>query len=179
MALVSADGAVEPVPDDAVASTDAFVVRRRQVRAAVDTLARALGSHGATYLRNVQKWESALVPSAPKLAAFPQPLHQAGHRLPATPPELHSARDAFVRSIDTIRRLFRQPAAGPATRAKAPTWTQTLSSEVRAGHCGELAQAAPPGCSTRDARLPKPRCPATATRASRRDAARISPCSFG
>ena len=37
MALVSADGAVEPVPDDAVASADAFVVRRRQVRAAVDT----------------------------------------------------------------------------------------------------------------------------------------------
>ena len=179
MALVSADGAVEPVPDDAVASTDAFVVRRRQVRAAVDTLARALGSHGATYLRNVQKWESALVPSAPKLAAFPQPLHQAGHRLPATPPELHSARDAFVRSIDTIRRLFRQPAAGSVTRAKAPTRKQALSSEVRAGHCGELAQAAPPGCSTRDARLPKPRCPATATRASRRDAARISPCSFG
>ena len=60
MALVGADGAVGAVPDDAVASADAFVVRRRQVRAAVDTLARALGSHGATYLRNVQKWERAL-----------------------------------------------------------------------------------------------------------------------
>ena len=153
MALVGDDGAVGAVPDDAVASADAFVVRRRQVRAAVETLARALGPHGATYLRNVQKWEGALVPAAPKLAAFPQSLTQAGHRLPATPPELHSARDAFVRSIDTIRRLFRQPAAGPATRAKAPTWTQTLSSEVRAGHCGELAQAATLRCSTRDARL--------------------------
>lgn len=93
MALVSADGAVEPVPDDAVASADAFVVRRRQVRAAVDTLARALGPHGATYLRNVQKWESALVPAAPKLAALPQSVKNAGGRLPATPPELHSARD--------------------------------------------------------------------------------------
>ena len=127
MALVSADAAVGAVPDDSVASADAFVVRRRQVRAAVDTLARALGSHGATYLRNVQKWESALVPEAPKLAALPQSVKNAGGRLPATPPELHSARDAFVRSIDTIRRLFRQPAAGSVTRAKAPTWTQTLS----------------------------------------------------
>ena len=85
MALVSADGAVEPVPDDAVASTDAFVVRRRQVHAAVDTLARALGPHGATYLRNVRKWESALVPAAPKLAALPQSVKNAGGRLPATP----------------------------------------------------------------------------------------------
>ena len=153
MALVSADGAVDPVPDDAVASADAFVVRRRQVRAAVDTLALALGSHGATYLRNVRKWESALVPAAPKLAALPQSVRDAGRRLPATPPELHSARNAFVRSIDTIRRLFRQSAAVSVTRAKAPTWTQTLSSEVRAGHCGELAQAATLGCLTRDARL--------------------------
>ena len=86
MALVGADGAVGAVPDDAVASADAFIVRQRQVRAAVETLARALGPHGATYLRNVQKWEGALVPAAPKLAAFPQPLTQAGHRLPATPP---------------------------------------------------------------------------------------------
>ena len=146
MALVGADGAVGAVPDDAVASADAFVVRRRQVRAAVETLARALGPHGATYLRNVQKWEGALVPAAPKLAAFPQTVRHAGQRLPATPPELHSARDAFVRSIDTIRRLFRQPAAGSVTRAKAPTRKQTLSSEVRAGHCGEPAQAATLGC---------------------------------
>ena len=145
MALVSADGAVEPVPDDAVASTDAFVVRRRQVRAAVDTLASALGSHGATYLRNVQKWESALVPEAPKLAAFPTNLRDAGYRLPATPPELHSARDAFVHTIDTIRRNFRQPAVS-VTREKAPTARQSLSSEVRAGHCGAPARAATPGC---------------------------------
>ena len=79
------------MPDDSVSSADAFVVRRRQVRAAVDTLARALGPHGVTYLRNVRKWESALVPTAPKLAAFPQTLRMAGQRLPATPPELHSA----------------------------------------------------------------------------------------
>lgn len=142
MALVGADGAVGAVPDDVVASADAFVVRRRQVRAAVETLARALGPHGATYLRNVQKWEGALVPAAPKLAAFPQTIRMAGQRLPATPPELHSARDAFVHSIDLIRRLFRQPTAVSVTRAKAPSLAATLSSDVRPGHCGESACAA-------------------------------------
>ena len=165
MALVSADAAVGAVPDASVASADPFVVRRCQVRAAVATLARALGSHGATYLRNVQKWESALVPEAPKLAAFPTNLRDAGYRLPATPPELHLARDAFVHTIDTIRRNFRQPAVS-VTREKAPTARQSLSSEVRAGHCGAPARAATLGCDLstprrwrlleRDARLRPP-----------------------
>ena len=131
-----ADADALTVPADVyVASADPCVARERHVRAAVAALLRdveAAGGAGraATYLRHVEQWERDLDPQAERLAAFPTLLKNAGQRLPASPPGIRAARDAFVRAIGLVRQHFR------VVRAKAPRSTRrvsqvaTLSEEV-------------------------------------------------
>lgn len=114
------------VVGDGVPLAEVFVARSRQVRVAVETLERALGTSGGAYLDKARAWERSLDPSAPKLKAFPPVLTKSGTRLPAA---LHAARDAFIRSIGHARNNFRGPVAAVAKQPKKPK--AALNAEAR------------------------------------------------
>lgn len=121
-------GAVGGRDAEAVASDDPIVTRQRLVDAAVQALTLALGDQGATYRAHVQRWHRALDPAAPKLAPFPQGMWNAANRLPASPPALRQARDAFVRAINLARPFVVHRQRAQPVR---PSHGQALNAEVR------------------------------------------------
>ena len=114
-AEVSAGG---PGPTDVDAGApDPLVARRLHVRAAVAALKDALAGAGATYLRNVEKWEAALDHTATALPGFPRAVRSAADRLPFSPPEARAAHHAFVCAIEEARRLTRTGASADGNQA--------------------------------------------------------------
>ena len=156
---MSAGAEHPPDPDAACSSADPRVVRERGVRDVVATLAAALGGLGATYLRHVKAWAAELDRDAVKLASFPQGLMRAADRLPASPPSLRAARDAFTKAVALLRGNTRVvPVAQPVRRVSR---ADALSAEVRrAARYGRY----PPGrarvlrspAATRDPPAPRP-----------------------
>ena len=85
------DADLSAVPDGARSLEQA-------VRGAVNTLGAGLGeaAAGRKYLEKVEAWARGANYTAKRLPALPAPICKAGQRLPASPPVLREARDAFT-----------------------------------------------------------------------------------
>ena len=143
------------MPAAATMSADVLDARAAQVRAAVEALAVAISKIGTAdcgkaFVDAVIKWKGKLVRGAPTLVALDQNVRKARSRLPASPPALREAADAFVKAIDTTRSLSSE--AAPAVRPAPVTPAMTLSEQVQPPNLTALRLI----CAPRARRAPGP-----------------------